>query len=494
LLTICCVSMVISSASALGRRPLTRAGSVAFAAVPLRPAPAPLLPSALRGGSPRLSNVPGEAVSRIGGVWGAATGRLASLLNLRMTKKDDREVESYGHRFEDLSTSRDGVIKDIAKLARESKHTNKGKKVAIVGSGNFASALVPIVGKNCARLDEFQDQVNMWVFEEQVEGRNLSEIINEEHENVKYLPGIKFPENVVAVPDVKKACEGANLLIFCIPHQFLGGICAQVKEVAAPGCIAVSLIKGVEFDDNGIVLISQMLSKQLGGMDVSVLMGANLAWEIAKGSFCETTVGYKKAENGATIQRLFDDPLFRVGVVQDVPGVEACGALKNVVALGAGFCDGLDLGDNSKGAIIRIGLMEMKRFIQSHFPGVKDETFFQSCGVADLIVTCYGGRNRRCAEAFVRAKGEKTFEDLEQELLNGQKLQGTPCAEEIFRILEAEGDLDDYPLFQSIYRIAFCGAPPESMIAAVACYGSTSDICEIPEELPTADSIVGSEI
>ena len=94
-----------------------------------------------------------------------------------------------------------------------------------------------------------------------------------------------------------------------------------------------------------------------------------------------------------------------------------------MVALGAGFSDGMGLGDNSKAAIIRIGLMEMKKFIQSHYPGVMDATFFQSCGVADLIVTCYGGRNRRCAEAFVKAKGQESFVEIERRLLNGQKLQ-----------------------------------------------------------------------
>jgi hypothetical protein len=75
--------------------------------------------------------------------------------------------------------------------------------------------------------------------------------------------------------------------------------------------------------------------------------------------------------------------------------------------------------------------MEMKRFIQSRFPKVQDATFFESCGVADLIVTCYGGRNRRCAEEFVRAGGRKTFEMIEKELLGGQKLQGTLTVKEV---------------------------------------------------------------
>merc|ERR1712159_549132 len=132
-----------------------------------------------------------------------------------------------------------------------------------------------------------------------------------------------------------------------------------------------------------------------------------------------------------------------------------CGALKNVVALGAGFCDGLDYGGNTKAALIRIGLQEMKVFIRYFYPEVKDATFLESCGVADLITTCFGGRNRKCAEAFVRAKGAKGWEGIEKELLGGQKLQGTLTAQEIWPVMQKHNLCDKLPLLTTIYRIAF---------------------------------------
>ena len=203
-------------------------------------------------------------------------------------------------------------------------------------------------------------------------------------------------------------------------------------------------------------------------MDVSVLMGANLANEVAAGNFSESTIGYASESSGRLLQSVFNDAMFQVSTVNDIPGVEVCGAIKNTVALGCGFIDGLGSSDNTKAAIIRIGLMEMKKFIQEHFPKVKDSTFFESCGVADLIVTCYGGRNRKCAEAFVRAKGTKTFEDIEAELLNGQKVQGVGTCEEVMNIIKKAGKEADYPLLTGIYKICFEGAAPESMVDALA--------------------------
>merc|ERR1711972_521022 len=106
-------------------------------------------------------------------------------------------------------------------------------------------------------------------------------------------------------------------------------------------------------------------------------------------------------------------------------------------------------------ALIRIGLQEMKLFIRYFYPEVKDATFLESCGVADLITTCFGGRNRKCAEAFVRAKGQKTWEEIEQELLGGQKIQGIPTTQKIWPVMQQHNLCEKLPLFTTIYQIAF---------------------------------------
>ena len=152
--------------------------------------------------------------------------------------------------------------------------------------------------------------------------------------------------------------------------------------------------------------------------------------------------------------------------MQDTVGVELCGALKNIVAIGAGFCDGLGYGGNTKAAIIRIGLKEMVKFCKMFYPtaGISDDTFLESCGVADLVTTCFGGRNRKCAEIFVKEKGEKDWATIETEQLNGQKLQGTGTAVDVMKALVSKKVTADFPLFTMIHAIAFEGKPPAELV------------------------------
>ncbi|KAI9622844.1 hypothetical protein KEM48_009729 [Puccinia striiformis f. sp. tritici PST-130] len=303
------------------------------------------------------------------------------------------------------------------------------QQVAIIGSGNWGSAIAKIAAENAAKHDAFEEEVSMWVFEEQVNGKNLTSIINENHENVKYLPGVQLPTNLKAIPSLTAACQGATMLVFCLPHQFIPNICRQLREakVIGAGAFAISLTKGVDVQGDKIKIIADVIEEELG-ISCAALSGANIANEVA----------LNKA------------------------GVSLCGALKNVVAVAAGFCDGLGWGNNAKAAIMRIGLLEMKSFSMEFFSGVKTETFVQeSAGIADLITTCFGGRNRLCAEAYV--KTGKPFSQLETELLGGQKLQGVATAQELNTFLKAKGRVEGYPLFSVVYKIAFENLDPAQM-------------------------------
>merc|ERR1719482_2437681 len=338
------------------------------------------------------------------------------------------------------------------------------QKICMVGSGNFGSALVRILGRNALKHDIFDSEVKMYVHEEMIDGKPLTGIINETNENVKYLKGAKFTPNVVADPDITSAVSGATMICFCLPHQFLKPMVPAIKAAAAPGAKYLSAIKGIDFDEHGIVLISDIIRNEFKA-DCSVLMGANVANDMASDAFCETTIGYKDDANGELFRLAYDDPALKVGTVKDTVGVELCGALKNIVAIGAGFVDGLGFGGNTKAAIIRIGLKEMKKFSNMFYNDIDDDTFLESCGVADLITTCFGGRNRKCAEAFAAAGKTKSLEVIEAELLGGQKLQGTLTAKEVNHILKMKGLEHEFPFFTTVYKISYEDTPLSAITA-----------------------------
>lgn len=349
------------------------------------------------------------------------------------------------------------------------------RKLSIIGSGNWGSVVANIAARNIVKMPGFDHKVNMWVFDEKVEGQSLVEIINTRHENVKYLPGVTLPENLHANPDLVACAKDADFLVFILPHQFIEKTCATIKPVIKKTALGVSFIKGVFCSADGIELISDRI-KSLLDIPVSVVMGANVANEIAQGKFAEATLGFDSSavglEDVKTMQRIFSLPTLPITPVNDVVGVEISGALKNVVALAAGFVDGLDLGSNTKSAILRLGMIEIQKFAFEFFAGrgVRADTFWQSSGFADLITTCYAGRNRKCAEMFVRSG--KDWDYIEKCQLNGQKLQGHLTCAEIFEFLRGRGKLEEYKLFHQIYRISFeeNGAPRAHPSTVVTCF------------------------
>ncbi|KAI1764564.1 glycerol-3-phosphate dehydrogenase [NAD+] [Hypoxylon sp. FL1150] len=396
---------------------------------------------------------------------------------------------------------------------------SKKHKVTVVGSGNWGSTISKIIAENTKEHpDLFEEDVQMWVYEEEVtyedKKEKLTTVINKHHENVKYLPNIKLPTNLIANPSLEDAVSESTILIFNLPHQFIHRICGQLKGKIVPYARGISCIKGVNVTDEGVSLFSEWIGEGLG-IYCGALSGANIASEIAAEKWSETTVAYdpppvdnsrNPSRNATprsatpnrnsskasadelsitpladtqhrdvrgrisktrltpvppeyppldhdTFKTLFHRPYFHVRMVSDVAGVSLGGALKNIVALAAGFVDGRGWGDNAKAAIMRVGLLEMVKFGHEFFgETISTGTFTEeSAGVADLITSCSGGRNFRCAKKAV--ENGISVQEVEQTELNGQMLQGTSTAVEVNSFLKRRGLEHDYPLFTAVYNI-----------------------------------------
>jgi len=397
-----------------------------------------------------------EKVAVIGsGNWGSVVARIIGQNVLKRNDVFEEEVKMWVHEehlsashheikatFHGIDKSGDGLtVKGLERLAQE------------VGIDLQAPEVVRLLGTNHYGKIDCSALLDWWKKNEQTgTTRKLTQIINRLNENVKYLQGVKLSSNIIAEPNLEKTVQGASLLVFVTPHQFTAGVCGQLRGKISENARAISLTKGMEIDEEGFQLMSGLIKKELK-IDCSVLMGANIANEIAMERFSEATIGYSIKENGEIFRLLFDAPYLQIRTVDDVPGPEMYGTLKNIVAVGVGFVDGLNLGNNAKAAIIRIGLQEMIKLSKLCFPSVKESTILESCGIADLITTCFGGRNRKVGEAFVLAKGKKTFLELEKELLGGQKLQGVLTSDEVQRLLKKLGKVNEFPLFTTINRI-----------------------------------------
>lgn len=360
--------------------------------------------------------------------------------------------------------------------------------IAVIGSGNWGTAIARRVGMNLQdkTTEAPETSVKMWVYEELVHGRRISEIINEDHENPKYLPGVRLPTNVAACTDLLETCRGARVLLFVIPHQFLSNVLEQLAGHIPADAICVSLIKGVTAT---LCRYSQIIQQQLGVRHIAVMMGANVASDVAQDHFAETTLACLDHSIAHQLATLFDCDTFQVEITNDVATVELLGALKNIIALGAGMCDGLGYGASTKAALIRRGLEEMNAFCKRFTTTYNPHTILGSCGVADVIATCYGGRNRRCAEAFTRhrlqqaaaaaargggacsvPKAEELWAKIEADLLDGQKLQGVSTTEEVIAFLDSQPKAKDaqgkeeFSLIRRIHAIAIGGEPVESLL------------------------------
>lgn len=342
------------------------------------------------------------------------------------------------------------------------------RHVSVIGGGSWGTTIAKVIGENYIRRG-VKENIKLWVFKEAVNGKDLADIINTEHINTKYLPGINLPENIVALSEIEKAVEKAEVLVLAVPHEFLDGILKQIKGIVGTGAVAVILTKGFFFKEDKIELISNRVKKTMP-VKVCTLMGANIAGDVANCLLSECTLGHEDPEIEKDIRELFDSPYFKVTSVLDSGCVEVCGTLKNVVAVGCGIVAGNKYGINTVAAVMRNGLLEMVKFCdmfitKSESCATIPRVFFESCGVADLIVTCTSGRNFKYSK--LAAEKGISIAKIETEEMNGQKLQGYSTIKELLVFLQSNKIEEKYPFFHAIAIAATTDLSAEKILKVI---------------------------
>lgn len=315
--------------------------------------------------------------------------------------------------------------------------------LAVLGSGGWGTALAVVLGQRP------EHQVRLWSYRSDVADR-----LNQFRENTQQLPGVAIPDSIAITASIEDATRGADAWITAIPTAFLRSTLKLFRGVAAPSVPVVSLTKGIEIET--FRRPSEIIHRELGMNRVVVLSGPSHAEEVARGGPTSLVAACGDSALAAWVQHNFGSDRLRVYTNLDQVGVELAGALKNVLAIAAGICDGLKFGDNAKAALLTRGLIEMQRFGVTH--GADPATFYGLAGIGDLMTTCFSphGRNRRVGERL--AKGEK----LEALMVGPQVAEGIYTAKSVYERLTRAGL--EAPILQGVYRVLYEGQSPREAV------------------------------
>jgi glycerol-3-phosphate dehydrogenase (NAD(P)+) len=285
---------------------------------------------------------------------------------------------------------------------------------------------------------------------------DLLEEMAEVGENRRYLPGVSFPANLKANPDIEDCVAGVDCVLVVVPSHGLRGTLETVKPLLGEDTRVCWATKGFELHSGK--LPHQVAAEVLGpGRPVAVLSGPTFAKEVAEGLPTAMTVAANDEDFAKTLAEALSGDNFRVYTSDDLVGVEVGGAVKNVLAIGAGMSDGLGFGANTRIALINRGLAEMVRLGLAL--GAKSETFMGLAGMGDLVLTCTDNlsRNRRMGLAIASGK---TVEEAQEEIQ--QVVEGVLAAEAVHEVAEELGI--EMPISQTIYRILYKGLDPRNAV------------------------------
>lgn len=325
-------------------------------------------------------------------------------------------------------------------------------RIAIIGAGAWGTAIAIVLGRGQ------RHEVKLWAYEKEVR-----DSIDSTRTNSVFLPGQTIPETVRATGDFGDALSEADIVVTAMPSQHCRRLFQQMTPHLRPDALIVSATKGLEQTTllRMSEIICQVAAEGKIHCRVGAMSGPTFAAEVARGDPTAITIASQDAELAALVQREFNDPAFRVYTNEDVVGVELGGSLKNIIAIAAGVCHGLNLGHNSIAALITRGLTEITRLAVAC--GGRAETLSGLAGLGDLVLTCTGALSRNRSVGVELGRGRKLPEIIAG--MHGMVAEGIFTTNAAVQLAKMRGV--EMPITEQMHAVLNEGKSPRDAIQSL---------------------------
>ncbi len=306
------------------------------------------------------------------------------------------------------------------------------RRITLLGGGSWGTALSKLLSEN-------GHEVTVWLRDEE-----QCRLLSTERVNIKYLPKVRIPENIVFTSNIDEAVKNAEILLIVTPTQMIRNVLRQISCEHRKDKIIINASKGIEIGT--MCLVSDIVKEETTNCTFAVLSGPSHAEEVGLSLPTAITVACDDKDVAEEIQDAFMSTYFRVYTNEDVIGAEMGGALKNIIALGAGISDGVGYGDNAKAALMNRGIVEIARL--GIAMGADIHTFYGLSGIGDLIVTCTSKHSRNWNAGFLIGQGMSRNEAISKIGMVVEGIPTTYAAYELSKKLHV-----DMPIVDAMYDI-----------------------------------------
>lgn len=336
-------------------------------------------------------------------------------------------------------------------------------RAAVLGAGSWGTVLASLLADNGFAVTLY------------ARNPSVAEEINRHRTNAKYLPEFHLPEGVRATTSLEEAVSDMDLIVMAVPSHSVRQVARSAASHLRGNPWVVHAAKG--FEPETLKRISEVLTEEFPAHladRIAVLSGPSHAEEVARRSPTAVVVSSTSRETAEAVQSLLINSYFRVYTNPDLIGVEIGGALKNIIALGAGLSDGLGFGDNAKAALITRGLAEIARLGMAM--GARPITFAGLSGVGDLVVTCTSRHSRNWRAGYMLSQG-KALDDVLREM--GMVVEGVKTTRAAYRLARSHGV--EMPITAELHGVLFEGKDPSQAVKDLMGRGKTDEMEEIVE-------------